>query len=82
MAEISGVCEEPFAGVRDALAANLDSGLDVGASVAVFVDGVAVVDIWGGSLDEAGSVPWRTRHHHQRVVDHQDDDRPVRTHPG
>ena len=59
MAEISGVCEEPFAGVRDALAANLDSGRDVGASVAVFVDGVAVVDIWGGSLDQSGAVPWQ-----------------------
>jgi CubicO group peptidase (beta-lactamase class C family) len=59
VAEISGVCEERFAGVRDALAANLDSGRDVGASVAVFVDGAAVVDIWGGSLDQAGSVPWQ-----------------------
>jgi len=56
--EISGVCEERFAGVSDALAANLDSGLDVGASVSVFVDGVAAVDIWGGHLDEERTVPW------------------------
>jgi CubicO group peptidase (beta-lactamase class C family) len=59
VAEISGVCEERFAGVRDALAGNLDSGLDVGASVAVFVDGEAAVDIWGGHIDEAGAVPWQ-----------------------
>jgi len=59
VAEISGVCEERFAGVRDALAANLDSGLDVGASVAVFVDGVPAVDIWGGHLDAEGRVPWQ-----------------------
>jgi CubicO group peptidase (beta-lactamase class C family) len=59
VAEISGVCEERFAGVRDAFATNLDSGLDVGASVAVFVDGVAAVDIWGGHIDEDGSVPWQ-----------------------
>lgn len=58
MAEISGVCEERFAAVRDALAANLDSGLDVGASVSVFVDGSPAVDIWGGHLDVEGSVPW------------------------
>jgi CubicO group peptidase (beta-lactamase class C family) len=56
--EISGVCEERFTGVGDALAANLDSGLDVGASVAVFVDGVPAVDIWGGHLDEERTVPW------------------------
>jgi len=59
VAEISGVCDERFAAVRDALATNLDNGLDVGASVAVFVDGEAVVDIWGGSLDAEGSVPWQ-----------------------
>ena len=58
VAEISGVCEERFAGVRDALAANLDKGLDTGASVAVFVDGVPAVDIWAGSLDDEGTIPW------------------------
>ena len=59
MAEISGVCEERFAGVREALAANIDSGVDVGASVSVYIDGVAAVDIWGGHLDETCSVPWQ-----------------------
>jgi len=59
VAEISGMCEERFSGVWDALAANLDGGLDVGASVAVFVDGVPVVDIWGGHTDENGEVPWQ-----------------------
>jgi CubicO group peptidase (beta-lactamase class C family) len=57
--EISGTCEERFVGVREALAANLDRGLDVGASVAVFVDGAPAVDIWGGHLDENASVPWQ-----------------------
>jgi CubicO group peptidase (beta-lactamase class C family) len=59
VAEISGMCDERFSGVRDALAANIDSGLDVGASVAVFIDGVPAVDIWGGHLDEVGAVPWQ-----------------------
>ncbi len=40
------------------LAASLDAGTDVGASVAVLVDGEPVVDIWGGSVDEAGTAPW------------------------
>ncbi len=58
MADISGTCDERFSAVRDALAANLDDGLDVGASAAVMVDGEVVVDIWGGFADEARTVAW------------------------
>ena len=57
-AEIGGSCEERFSGVRDVLAANLDSGLDVGASVAVVLDGQPVVDIWGGWVDQARTKRW------------------------
>jgi CubicO group peptidase (beta-lactamase class C family) len=56
--EIQGTCEDRFKEVRDTLAANLASGADVGASVAVSVDGDLVVDIWGGWVDEAHSRPW------------------------
>jgi CubicO group peptidase (beta-lactamase class C family) len=58
MAEIKGTFEDRFTPVRDALSANLDSGADVGASVAVNIDGENVVDIWGGTIDEAGEQPW------------------------
>ena len=51
MAEVSGTCADRFAGVRQVLSDNFDSGLDLGASVAVFVDGEPVVDIWGGWTD-------------------------------
>ena len=57
MAEIHGRCDERFSGVRDVLAANLDAGKDVGASVAVVHDGEMVVDMWGGTIDDAGT-PW------------------------
>jgi CubicO group peptidase (beta-lactamase class C family) len=56
--EIHGSCEERFKGVSDVLAANLDRGADVGASVAVTVDGELAVDIWGGYADEGQSRPW------------------------
>ncbi|MGH9018720.1 MAG: serine hydrolase, partial [Acidimicrobiales bacterium] len=59
MAEISGVCDDRFAGVRQALADNLDSGLDVGASVTVIVDGVPQVDLWGGHLDLERTRLWQ-----------------------
>ncbi|TDD63798.1 serine hydrolase domain-containing protein [Actinomadura rubrisoli] len=57
MAQIHGVCDDRFGAVREALADSLD-GDDVGASAAVFVDGEAVVDIWGGYADEARTRPW------------------------
>jgi CubicO group peptidase (beta-lactamase class C family) len=59
MAEVQGSYDEKYAAVRDVLAANLDSGEDVGASVAVFVDGEPVVDIWGGYTDESKTTPWQ-----------------------
>jgi len=58
MAEVQGTCEARFEDVRKALSASLDSGGDVGASVAVYLHGEPVVDIWGGYVDEAKSAPW------------------------
>jgi CubicO group peptidase (beta-lactamase class C family) len=56
--EIEGTCEERFNAVRATLAASLERGDDVGASVAVTVEGEMVVDLWGGWADEARTVPW------------------------
>src|SRR5687768_3671210 len=57
MTDVQGTFDERFVGVRDLLAENLASGKDVGASVAVVLDGQPVVDLWGGTIDEAGT-PW------------------------
>ena len=48
---INGLCDDRFDIVREAFAQNLDTCQDIGASVAVFVDGQAVVDLWGGYFD-------------------------------
>ncbi len=58
MAEIHGTFDESFATVRDVLSASIDSGADVGASVAVVHEGRLVVDLWGGWADEARTRPW------------------------
>lgn len=58
MAEVQGRFEERFAGVADALSASLDSGSDIGASVAVVIDGQLVVDIHGGFRDAEHTEPW------------------------
>jgi CubicO group peptidase (beta-lactamase class C family) len=57
MAEVHGRCDDRFAGVRDALAANLDDA-ELGGAVAVDVGGEVVVDLWGGWRDEARTTPW------------------------
>lgn len=48
---IEGTCNDRFAPVREAFTRNLCTAQDIGASVAVFVDGEAVVDLWGGHFD-------------------------------
>jgi CubicO group peptidase (beta-lactamase class C family) len=58
MADIHGTCDERFAAVRDALARNLDSGEELGASLVLDIDGDVVVDVWGGFRDEAKTTPW------------------------
>jgi CubicO group peptidase (beta-lactamase class C family) len=58
MAEIHGVCGERFASVRDALARNLDSAEELGASLVLDIDGDIVIDMWGGFRDQARTIPW------------------------
>jgi CubicO group peptidase (beta-lactamase class C family) len=59
MTEIHGTCREQFAAVREAIASNFEQGLDVGASVAVTVDGELVADLWGGHTDEDRTSEWQ-----------------------
>ena len=58
MADIQGTWDEQFDTVAATLASSLDAGTDVGASVAVYLRGEPVVDIWGGFTDEARAIPW------------------------
>jgi CubicO group peptidase (beta-lactamase class C family) len=59
MATVDGTCDRGFEGVRAALGELLDSGRDVGASVAVIHEGVLVADLWGGHTDVARTTRWR-----------------------
>jgi CubicO group peptidase (beta-lactamase class C family) len=52
-----GVCKPGFDGVRTAFEANFAAGNELGASVAMTVDGEPVVDLWAGDADEHGR-PW------------------------
>jgi CubicO group peptidase (beta-lactamase class C family) len=53
-----GSAQERFAGVQRLFQERLDDGTEIGASVAVSIDGEMVVDLWGGWADEAHSRTW------------------------
>ena len=60
MADIQGVCDERFRAMRQRLSENLDSGADVGASVAVVLNGEMIVDMWGGWADAERTQSWHS----------------------
>jgi CubicO group peptidase (beta-lactamase class C family) len=53
-----GFCDERFAPVREALAGNFRERSELGAAVAITLDGNPVVDIWAGWADVARTRPW------------------------
>jgi CubicO group peptidase (beta-lactamase class C family) len=55
---LGGTCGARFDPLRELFAAKLASGEDLGASLAVNIDGEMVVDLWGGWVDEAHTMPW------------------------
>ncbi len=55
---LGGTCSAQFDPLRELFVAKLESGEDLGASLAVDLDGEMVVDLWGGWSDEARTVPW------------------------
>jgi len=56
--DIQGTCDPRFERVREAFEENFASGDEVGAAVAITLDGNPVVDLWGGFKDAARTQPW------------------------
>ena len=55
---LDGTCSARFDPLRELFAAKLESGEDLGASLALKIDGEMVVDLWGGWADLARTKPW------------------------
>ena len=55
---LQGHCDPRFDKVAEALAEEITGGEEVGAAIAIDIDGELVVDIWGGYADAAKTVPW------------------------
>jgi CubicO group peptidase (beta-lactamase class C family) len=56
---IGGDVDEGYGKVADAFRANFTSGHEVGAAMAVYRNGVKVVDLWGGYADGITKAPWQ-----------------------
>ena len=57
-ARVHGTAQARFAACRDAMAANLADGHDLGCGLAVVRGGRLVVDLWGGFANAARTRPW------------------------
>ena len=55
---VHGHADARFDKVADALAEEIASGAEVGAAIAVDIDGESVLDVWGGHADAAKTVAW------------------------
>ncbi|WP_199203168.1 serine hydrolase domain-containing protein [Mycobacterium sp. shizuoka-1] len=56
---MAGDVDEGYGKVADAFRANLASGKEIGSAVAVYRDGVLVVDLWGGYRNGLTKAPWQ-----------------------
>tara|TARA_B110000503_G_C7159109_1_gene418775 strand:+ start:2374 stop:3507 length:1134 start_codon:yes stop_codon:yes gene_type:complete len=56
---VSGDCAPEYLNLRSAFAENFSLRGDVGASLAVVVDGKLEVDLWGGVQDQLTGAAWR-----------------------
>jgi CubicO group peptidase (beta-lactamase class C family) len=55
---VSGLCAPGFEGVRDAFLQNFVDSDELGASLAIEIDGQPVLDLWGGYADAERRQPW------------------------
>ncbi len=56
--QLEGTRDDRFGSLVEILERQLDADYDLGASLAVAVEGELVVDVWGGWADEEKATPW------------------------
>src|SRR5262245_11507055 len=55
---LHGTCDPAFALVREEFERNFAERKEVGACLCITIDGVTVVDLWGGIADKYSRRPW------------------------
>ncbi|NLF87450.1 beta-lactamase family protein [Candidatus Bathyarchaeota archaeon] len=56
--KINGFCETQFKKLEKTFQQNFTSGLEVGASISLTINGKYVIDVWAGHKDAAKTKPW------------------------
>jgi CubicO group peptidase (beta-lactamase class C family) len=56
---VAGDVDEGYGKLADVFRRNMTSGQEIGAAVAVYRDGVKVVDLWGGYRNGNTKTPWQ-----------------------
>jgi CubicO group peptidase (beta-lactamase class C family) len=56
---VAGDVDEGYGKLADVCRRNMTSGQEIGAAVAVYRDGVKVVDLWGGYRNGNTKTPWQ-----------------------
>ena len=56
--EISGYCDSAFEPVREAFLHNFATHDEIGAAIALHIDGNPVLSLWGGWSDREAGSPW------------------------
>ena len=56
---LHGHCDARFSAVKAALTRGFEAGREVGAALAIIVDGELMVDLWGGYADRKRERPWQ-----------------------
>jgi CubicO group peptidase (beta-lactamase class C family) len=58
ISSVNGRCDEKFAEVRAHFEENFRARGEIGASLAIYVEGQLVVDLWGGAMSPDSERPW------------------------
>jgi CubicO group peptidase (beta-lactamase class C family) len=56
--KIHGYCDPEFTPVKEVFEEHFETGKELGAGIAVTLDGRSVVDLWGGYADPERRRPW------------------------
>ena len=58
MAVVKGYCDSKFKEIEDTLRDSIESGYEIGASVAVSYNKEMIVNLYGGFKDESKNIAW------------------------
>ena len=56
---INGSCDDKFLEAKEIFTNSIKSGFELGASIAIEIEGQKVIDLWGGVDDPNDSSPWK-----------------------